>query len=138
MMIRDVLAEYGGFNAAMKKGAELESLPEARVTEGVSIDGYSTWRAVWFSAPLWLSPVNRPARAERGKKAGPFEHPRRPIHGSAVSRQLGEVFLTVARKTYILETITTRVVHGLVGAAWENKAMVRNPGLRIENRNNGH
>ena len=37
MMIRDVLAEYGGFNAAMKKGAELESLPEARVTEGVSI-----------------------------------------------------------------------------------------------------
>ena len=71
MMIRDVLAEYGGFNAAMKKGAELESLPEARVTEGVSIDDYSTWRAVRFSAPLWLSPVNRPARAERGKKAGP-------------------------------------------------------------------
>ena len=49
MIIRDVLAEYGGFNAAMKKGAELESLPEARVTEGVSIDDYSTWRAVRFA-----------------------------------------------------------------------------------------
>ena len=45
-----VLAEYGGFNAAMKKGAQLESLPEARVTEGVSIDDYSTWRATRFTA----------------------------------------------------------------------------------------
>ncbi len=44
-----VLAEYGGFNAAMKKGAELESLPKAKVTEGVSIDDYSTWRAVRFA-----------------------------------------------------------------------------------------
>ena len=33
-----VLAEYGGFNATMRRGAELESLPEAKVTEGVSID----------------------------------------------------------------------------------------------------
>ena len=46
-----VLAEYGGFNAAMKKGAQLESLPEARVTEGVSIDDYSTWRATRFADP---------------------------------------------------------------------------------------
>ena len=46
-----VLAEYGGFNAAMKKGAELESLPQAKVTEGVSIDDYSTWRAVRFADP---------------------------------------------------------------------------------------
>ena len=45
------LAEYGGFNAAMKKGAELESLPEARVTEGVSIDGYSIFRATRFADP---------------------------------------------------------------------------------------
>ena len=44
-----VLAEYGGFNAAMKKGAELESLPQAKLTEGVSIDDYSTWRAVRFA-----------------------------------------------------------------------------------------
>ena len=46
-----VLAEYGGFNAAMKKGSQLESLSEARVTEGVSIDGYGTWRATRFAAP---------------------------------------------------------------------------------------
>ena len=44
-----VLAEYGGFNAAMKKGAELESLPQVKVTEGVSIDDYSTWRATRFA-----------------------------------------------------------------------------------------
>ena len=48
---RAALAEYGGFNAAMKKGAELESLPEAKVTEGVSIDDYETWRATRFSGP---------------------------------------------------------------------------------------
>ena len=46
-----VLAEYGGFNAALKKGAELESLPQTKVTEGVSIDDYSTWRAVRFADP---------------------------------------------------------------------------------------
>ena len=45
-----VLAEYGGFNAAMKKGAALESLPEASVKESVSIDDYSTWRATRFAA----------------------------------------------------------------------------------------
>ena len=33
-----MLAEYGGFNTAMKKGTELESLPEAKMTEGASID----------------------------------------------------------------------------------------------------
>ena len=46
-----VLAEYGGFNETMKKRVELESLPEARVTEGVSIDGYGTWRATVVTAP---------------------------------------------------------------------------------------
>ena len=46
-----VLAEYGGFNAAMKKGVELESLPEARVTEGVSIDDSGIWRATRFADP---------------------------------------------------------------------------------------
>ena len=44
-----VLAE-GGFNAAMRKGADLESLPEAQVSEGVSIDEFSTYRATRFSA----------------------------------------------------------------------------------------
>ena len=48
---KTVLAEYGGFNAAMKKGAELESLPKAKVTEGVSIDDYSTYRATRFADP---------------------------------------------------------------------------------------
>ena len=46
-----VLAEYGGFNAAMKKGAELESLPEAKVKASVSIDDYRTWRATRFAGP---------------------------------------------------------------------------------------
>ena len=41
----DFLAQYGGFAAAGRRSAELQRLPEARVTEGVSIDGYSTWRA---------------------------------------------------------------------------------------------
>ena len=35
----------------MKRGSQLESLPEAKVTEGVSIDDYSTWRAVRFADP---------------------------------------------------------------------------------------
>ena len=35
----------------MKKGTELQRLPEAKVTEGVSIDDYSTWRAVRFADP---------------------------------------------------------------------------------------
>ncbi len=46
---RDVLAEYGGFNAALRYCAELEDLPEAKFTEGVSIDGYATWRASRFA-----------------------------------------------------------------------------------------
>ena len=50
--VQTVLAEYGGFNAAMKKGAELESLPEAELVKGVSIDGYSTYRATRFSEPV--------------------------------------------------------------------------------------
>ena len=45
-----VLAEYGGFNAALRRSAELEKLPEAQMTEGVSIDEYSTFRATRFSA----------------------------------------------------------------------------------------
>ena len=48
---RDFLAQYGGFGGAMKRSAALQSLPEARVTEGVSIDDYGTWRATRFAAP---------------------------------------------------------------------------------------
>ena len=43
------LDQYGGFNAALQRLAVLERLPEAKVTEGVSIDDYSTWRAVRFA-----------------------------------------------------------------------------------------
>ena len=43
------LARYGGFGGAMKRSAALQSLPQAKLTEGVSIDDYSTWRAVRFA-----------------------------------------------------------------------------------------
>ena len=46
----DFLARYGGFAAAGRRSAELQRLPEARVTEGVSIDDYSTFRATRFAA----------------------------------------------------------------------------------------
>ena len=43
---REFLARYGGFGGAMRRSAALQRLPEAKLTEGVSIDDYSTWRAV--------------------------------------------------------------------------------------------
>ena len=46
---RNFLARYGGFGPAMKRAAALHKLPEAKLTEGVSIDDYSTWRAVRFA-----------------------------------------------------------------------------------------
>ena len=46
---REFLARYGGFGPAMKRVAALHKLPEAKITEGVSIDDYSTWRAVRFA-----------------------------------------------------------------------------------------
>ena len=45
------LARYGGFVEAGRRSVELQRLPEAKVTEGVSIDDYLTWRAVRFAAP---------------------------------------------------------------------------------------
>ena len=48
---REFLARYGGFGPAMKRVAALYKLPEAKVTEGVSIDDYSTWRATRFADP---------------------------------------------------------------------------------------
>ena len=45
------LARYGGFGGAMKRSAALQSRPEVKLTEGVSIDDYSTWRAVRFADP---------------------------------------------------------------------------------------
>ena len=46
---REFLAPYGGFGGAMKRLGVLFEMPEAKVTEGVSIDDYSTWRAVRFA-----------------------------------------------------------------------------------------
>ena len=43
------LAPYGGFGGAMKRLGVLYEMPEANVTEGVSIDDYDTWRAVRFA-----------------------------------------------------------------------------------------
>ena len=45
----DVLAEYGGFNAALQHLVKLQELPEARGTERVSIDDYATWMATRFA-----------------------------------------------------------------------------------------
>ena len=47
----DVLGRYGGFGGALKRLAALQSLPEAKVTEGVSIDDCSTWFAERFAGP---------------------------------------------------------------------------------------
>ena len=43
------LEQYGGFGPAMKRVAALYKTPETNLTEGVSIDDYSTWRAVRFA-----------------------------------------------------------------------------------------
>ena len=40
---------YGGFEEAMQRAEANRNVPEAKLTEGVSIDDYSTWRAVRFA-----------------------------------------------------------------------------------------
>ena len=40
---------YGGEGPAMKRAAALMKMPAAKLTQGVSIDDYSTWRAVRFA-----------------------------------------------------------------------------------------
>ena len=45
------LERYGGFGEAMQRAVALHNVPEAKLTEGVSIDDYSTWRAVRFADP---------------------------------------------------------------------------------------
>ena len=45
------LERYGGFGKAMQRAVALHKLPEAKLTEGVKIDDYSTWRAVRFADP---------------------------------------------------------------------------------------
>ena len=46
---REFLARYGGFSKAARRSVELQRRPEAKLTEGVSIDDFSTWRAVRFA-----------------------------------------------------------------------------------------
>ena len=45
----EFLAQYGGMGEAGKRYMALQQLPEANLAEGVSIDGYSTYRATRFS-----------------------------------------------------------------------------------------
>ena len=46
---REFLSQYGGIAGAGRRSVKLQRLPEAKVTEGVSIDDFSTWRAVRFA-----------------------------------------------------------------------------------------
>ena len=48
---KDVLGRYGGFNEALQRLAALQQMPEAKVTQGASIDDYRTWRATRFAVP---------------------------------------------------------------------------------------
>ena len=45
----EFLAQYGGMGEAGKRYMALQQLPQANLAEGVSIDGYSTYRATRFS-----------------------------------------------------------------------------------------
>ncbi len=48
----ECLAQYGGMGEAGKRYMALRQFPEANLAEGVSIDGYSTYRATRFSEPV--------------------------------------------------------------------------------------
>ena len=48
----EFMSQYGGINQAAERYKELLMLPEAEVVKGVSIDGYSTYRATRFSEPV--------------------------------------------------------------------------------------
>ena len=48
----EFLAQYGGMGEAGKRYMALQQLPEANLAEGVSIDGYSTFRATRFADPI--------------------------------------------------------------------------------------
>ena len=49
---REFMSQYGGINQAADRYKELLTLPEAELVKGVSIDGYSTYRATRFSEPV--------------------------------------------------------------------------------------
>ena len=48
----EFLAQYGGMGEAGKRYMALQKLPEAELSEGVSIDDYSTYRATRFADPF--------------------------------------------------------------------------------------
>ena len=48
----EFMSQYGGMQGAVERYKELLTLPEAELTKGVSIDGYSTFRATRFSEPV--------------------------------------------------------------------------------------
>ena len=48
----EFMSQYGGMNQGAQRYQELMMLPEANLTEGVSIDDYSTFRATRFSEPV--------------------------------------------------------------------------------------
>ena len=46
---REFLAQYGGFAEVGRRYVELMRFPEAKLTKGVSLNNYSTWRATRFA-----------------------------------------------------------------------------------------
>ena len=46
------ITQYGGMQGAVERYKELMTLPEVKLAKGVSIDGYSTFRATRFSEPV--------------------------------------------------------------------------------------
>ena len=48
----EFLTAYGGEMKAAARYVELQKLPEADLAEGVSIDGFSTYRATRFADPV--------------------------------------------------------------------------------------
>ena len=49
---REFWGQYGGMSQAAERYKELLTLPESDLAEGVSIDGYSTYRATRFADPV--------------------------------------------------------------------------------------
>ena len=46
---QEFMSQYGGMQGAVERYKELMTLPEVKLAKGVSIDGYSTYRATRFS-----------------------------------------------------------------------------------------
>ena len=90
-IVRDekFLARYGGFAKAGRRSVELQRLPEAKVTERVSIDDYSTWRAVWTGRKGTFRPYQLSEPQPRGAVTGRAVAQRRS-RASGLTRPLAE------------------------------------------------